>query len=169
MEDFSREEVSIRLIRKDDNVALANIVRESMKEFKADPATTIIGDPSLNTMFENYRESRSRYFVVEMNGQLAGGCGIARLPGGEETICELQRMFLAKGARGKGIGKALLGKCIDDAAKMGYELIYLETLEDMLTAIGLYESAGFRRIDQALGNTGHTGCPVRMTKKLKNN
>jgi len=169
MDAYSGEGFTIRLIRKDDNEALARIVRDSMKDFNADPATTIIGDPSLDSMYENYQDGRSRYYIVDQNGEVVGGCGIARLPGGDESICELQRMFLTRDARGKGIGKILLMKCIDDATHMGYQTIYLETLEDMLVAISLYESAGFRRIDHPLGNTGHTGCPVRMTKNLGNN
>jgi putative acetyltransferase len=158
--------IVIRPIRPDDNKPLAEIVRKAMSEFKADPKTTIIGDPALDTMYENYQIPRSAYFMVETDDALAGGCGIAPLTGGDESVCELQRMFLSKHARGLGIGKKLLELCIESARNFGYKEMYLETLSDMHNAISLYENSGFKRIDGAMGNTGHSGCNVNMLLTL---
>ncbi|HYF03123.1 MAG TPA: GNAT family N-acetyltransferase [Patescibacteria group bacterium] len=160
--------MTIRAIQPEDNPKIAEIISSIMtSEFRADPATTILGDPALHTMYENYQVPRAAYYVFEEDGQIAGGCGIKQLEGSDENICELQRMFLKPSARGKGHGKALIGLCIAKAKEFGYDEIYLETLSQMTTAQKLYESAGFKRISAPKGNTGHGGCDVRMLLKLK--
>src|SRR5437870_1038092 len=142
--------MNIRPIERQDNTFLAEIVITTMHEYKADPATTVLGDPSLHTMYENYQEPRAVYYIAEVDGKIAGGCGIKQLDGGKEDICELQRMFLKKEARGKGIGKKLLAMCIADARELGYKQVYLESFSKMETALHLYESFGFERISQPL-------------------
>lgn len=158
--------MTIRKIRPEDNVAIAAVVKEVMEEFNADPKTTVLGDPSLHTMYQNYQEPRAVYYVIEINGKVAGGCGVRKLDGGDENICELQRMFLLKETRGKGIGKELLQLCLSEAKGFGYKQMYLESLKQMTGAIALYESAGFKRLSEPLGNTGHGGCDVNMILDL---
>jgi putative acetyltransferase len=155
----------LRKIEERDNEAIAAIVKNVMTEFKADPKTTILGDPRLMTMYQNYQDAGAAYYVAELNGKIIGGAGIKRLDGSEETdrVCELQRMFLLSEARGKGLGKALMVRCIEDAKKLGYRTIYLESLSNMHQALALYRSFGFKETDGPLGNTGHGGCDVNMT------
>lgn len=154
--------MNIREIRPGDNSALREIIKKVMTEFNADPKTTVLGDPSINTMFENYQEPRAAYYVVEDNGTIFGGCGIRQLDGGPKNICELQRMFLLPEARGKGFGKKLIDLCISKAKEFSYTRIYLESLGQMDSAIALYEKSGFKKIPKSLGNTGHGGCDVFM-------
>lgn len=154
--------IHIRKIEAIDNVPIAKIVSQVMQEFGADPKTTVLGDPSLHTMYENYQLPGSVYYVVELDHKIVGGCGIKQLDGSKENICELQRMFLLSDARGKGIGKKLLQVCLEAAKQFDYKRIYLESLSQMKDAAGLYEYAGFTRISNSLGNTGHGGCNVFM-------
>lgn len=156
----------IRKIRPEDNVAIAEVVKQVMEEFNADPKTTVLGDPSLHTMYQNYQEPGAVYYVAEIDGKVVGGCGIRKLNGSDENICELQRMFLLNDIRGKGIGKKLLQLSLSEAKKFRYKQIYLESLKQMTGAISLYESAGFKRLVKPLGNTGHGGCDVNMILDL---
>lgn len=48
-------------------------------------------------------------------------------------------------AQGRGIGRALLGACIERAAELGRTGLFLHTTPWMVTAAGMYERAGFRR------------------------
>ena len=160
------ERVNIIQIRKEDNAVIAEVIRTVMKEFNADPETTIIGDPSLNTMYQNYCEPKSIYFVMLDQNTVVGGCGIKKLDFANNNTCELQRMFILPSYRGKGFGKVLMIRCISKAKEFGFDKIYLETLTEMETAIILYEKSGFHRIDYRMGNTGHTGCDVCMVLKL---
>jgi putative acetyltransferase len=158
--------ISIRPIRPGDNGQIEQIVRTAMQEFNANPRTTIIGDPALKTMFENFQKPRSAYFIAEVNGEIAGGCGVSPLDGGDEDTCELQRMFLLKQMRRLGIGKSLLELSIATARQFRFDRMYIETLSDMHSAISLYLKNGFERIEHTLGQTGHSGCNLFMIKKL---
>jgi len=159
--------MNIRKIEEKDNPLIARIVKEAMEEFGADPKTTVLGDPSLHTMYQNYQEPRSVYFVVEVNGTVIGGCGLKHLDGSTENICELQRMFFTQEARGKGIGKKILEICVKEARNFNYKQMYIESLSNMHSAIALYEKSGFKRIPHALGKTGHGGCDVNMILDLE--
>ena len=156
----------IRKIKEADNYQIAEIIKQVLISFNADPKTTFLGDPARLTMFYNYQKEGADYFVTEMDTVLIGGCGINQLDGGEKGICELQRMFLLPEYRGKGIGSSLMKNCLSAAKQMGYSKIYLESLSQMKAAIQLYEHSGFVHIPKALGNTGHGGCNVFMVMDL---
>ncbi|TBX70437.1 GNAT family N-acetyltransferase [Flavobacterium silvisoli] len=161
------EGIRIREIQKSDNEQLAAVIREV---FIADgyPKTgTAFADPQLNFMFETYNRPRSVYFVVEENNSIIGGAGVGPLENSTENICELQKMYFLKEARGKGIGAQLIQKCLAKAREFGYEKCYLETLPEMLAAQHLYRKAGFEYLCEPLGATGHTTCPIWMLKELK--
>ena len=57
-------------------------------------------------------------------------------------------------------------KSFDSAKELGYNQLYLESLPELNKAISLYERAGFRFINAALGNSGHFGCDIWMLKAL---
>lgn len=159
--------ILFREIEQRDNAAIAQIVRSAMIEFRANPKTTVLGDPSLNTMFENYRQPRAAFFIALMDEEVVGGSGIKQLDGTTENTCELQRMFLIPSARGKGIGKALMDRCVAKAREFGYEKIYLESLPQMTSAVALYRKYGFTEIPHPLGDTRHKGCSVWMIRELR--
>ena len=76
-------------------------------------------------------------------------------------------LYLSPGARGKGIGKLLMQKCITAAKGMGYKKIYLESMPELTIAIPMYEKSGFTFLPAAQGSSGHTGCDVWMIKDLE--
>ena len=157
---------TFREITKEDNPLIADIIRSVMLRFNADPATTILGDPVVDSMFESYKTERAAYYVALVEGEVVGGCGIKALDGGPSGVAELQRMFLKPEARGRGIAGQLMARCLQKAAEFGFQQVYLETLGEMLPARSLYRKFGFKEIDHPMGNTGHGGCDVRMLKEL---
>jgi putative acetyltransferase len=159
--------MEIRSIRPEDNDQLAAVIRLVMKEFNVDPATTILGDPTLDHMYETYQAEKAVYYVALLDQQLVGGCGIKALDGSAENICELQRLFLHPAARGRGIGKQLMELCLQKAEEFAFQEIYLETLQDMHAARALYEQYGFQKICSPKGQTGHGGCDVWMMRSLQ--
>lgn len=156
----------IRPISPQDDQAIAAVIRTAMGAFDVDPSTTILGDPTLSYMYQTYQQEKAVYFIALWNDKIVGGCGIRQLDGTDENICELQRMFLLPEARGKGIGKALMKHCLQKAEAFRYDKVYIETLSQMHEARNLYQQFGFVVIPQALGNTGHCGCDVKMMKVL---
>lgn len=160
------EQLTIRELKHGDNEALALIVRNTLAEFNAAKPGTVFYDPTTDHLYEVFREKRSKYFVVEMDGIIAGGAGIYPTPGLEDDTCELVKMYLIKPARGMGLGKTLLQKCIDEAKRKGYRKMYLESMPELKIAIPMYEKFGFTFLKGPKGNSGHTGCDVWMMKEL---
>lgn len=156
----------IREIESKDNLKIATVIRNVFEELDAPKVGTAYADPHLNTLFEVYQAENEIYFIVEMDGTILGGCGIGNLVEAEFKICELQKMYLAKEARGKGIAKELMQKCLAFAKQVGYDKCYIETLPFMKDAQKLYVKSGFTYIDGPMGATGHNACDVFMIKDL---
>ncbi|WP_309609817.1 GNAT family N-acetyltransferase [Flavobacterium sp.] len=163
--------IIIREIQQKDNQAIAQIVRDVLMEMGAPKVGTAYADPNLDLLFETYQNSKSIYFIVENNNKIIGGAGIAQLENESENICELQKMYFLPEARGLGLGTQLMDKCLESATAFGFQKCYLETMPYMEAAQKLYQKVGFEYLNEPLGNTGHTSCPVWMIKLLnsKNN
>jgi putative acetyltransferase len=157
---------TIRKIEPKDNLKIASVIRNIFEELDAPKVGTAYADPHLNTLFEVYHADNEIYFIVEENGVILGGCGIGNLIDAEFKICELQKMYLAKEARGKGIAQELMQKCLEFAKEVGYDKCYIETLPFMKDAQKLYVKSGFTYIDGPMGSTGHNACDVFMIKDL---
>ncbi len=149
---------SIRAIEPRDDAAVAAVIRTVMPEFGACGAGFAINDPEVDWMSRAYGDARSAYFVVERDGKVEGGGGVAPLEGGDADTCELRKMYFLPALRGLGAGAELMSHCLDAARRIGFKYCYLETLTGMDSAMKLYERTGFRRIDGPRGATGHGGC-----------
>jgi putative acetyltransferase len=149
---------AIRPIKARDDAAIAAIIRRVMPEFGAGGPGFAIHDPEVDAMSAAYAAPRHRYFVVELDGRVAGGGGIAPLAGGDAGTCELRKMYFLPELRGRGAGRALMEHCLGFARKTGFERCYLETLTGMDAAERLYRASGFTEIAGPMGATGHFGC-----------
>lgn len=145
---------------------MANIIRRSLEEFDIDLQGTVYVDPYLDDMYSHFTVPHKIYFIACEDGHVLGGSGIAPLDDINMEICELQRMFVHKEVRGKGIGQLLMDRCLLAAKEMGFKQCYLETFADMHKAIALYERNDFRYLDAPMGDTGHFACKTWMLKDL---
>ena len=150
--------VLIRPIEPRDSAAIAAIIRTVMPEFGADGPGFAIHDSEVNDMHAAYTRPRSAYFVVERDGVVVGGGGVAPLDGGEADVCELRKMYFLPEARGIGAGNAMMLRCLDTARDLGFKRCYIETLTGMDAAQALYLKHGFTALCAPLGGTGHFGC-----------
>ena len=156
----------IRKIQQKDNESIAKVIRDIFHELDAPKVGTAYADPILDTLYEVYQAPRSKYYVVEKEGKVVGGCGVAPLENGDTEVCELQKMYFAPEIRGTGYAEKIIEKCLEFAKTQEFEICYLETLSFMTTAQKLYKRIGFENICGPMGNTGHNSCEVWMTKKL---
>ncbi|SHM62369.1 GNAT family N-acetyltransferase [Flavobacterium chilense] len=157
---------TIRKIEKDDNGAVAQLIRSVFDEMEIPKVGTAYEDPYLDFMFEEYNKPKAAYFVVEADHKIVGCCGIAPLENGDPEICELQKMYFLPETRGLGIGSEMMKICLDKARDFGFVKCYIETMPFMHSAQKLYKKSGFEYLDAPLGNTGHSSCPVWMLKVL---
>ena len=158
--------IIIREVLEKDNADLASVIRQVLVEIGVPIVGTAYADPELDYMHKTYIKERAAYFVIEENGILIGGAGIASLQGGDPSVCELQKMYFLAEARGKALGEKMIDHCLNYAKEQGFEMCYLETLPYMKAAQKLYLKKGFEYIDGPMGSTGHTSCNVWLTKKL---
>lgn len=156
----------IRPLQQTDNKKIASIIRTVLAEFKANKPGTVYYDPTTDDLFSLFNTKKAAYFIAEINGEIVGGSGVFPTPALPEGYCELVKLYLLKTARGNGLGKALILKCIYQAQQLGYKKMYLETMPELSTAIGMYKKLGFENITCALGNSGHFGCDIWMVKNL---
>lgn len=159
--------MNIRLISPADNVAMAAILRRSLKEFKLNIPGTAYFDESTDRLFESFQLETSAYFVAEENGEILGGAGIYPTDGLPEDTVELVKMYMSASSRGKGIGKMLMLKCIEFAKNRNFKKIYLETMPELSAAVSAYEKLGFKSLEDPLGNTGHFSCTIWMLNELE--
>lgn len=162
------ESIKIRPIQIADNAAVARLIRSVLLEYDVPKVGTAYADPSLENLYAYYQQDRARYWVVEKEGAVIGAGGIAPLENYNGPVCELQKMYFLPEARGLGLGRQLIGQCLEAAREFQYEACYLETMTHMETAQALYRSFGFDYLDGPMGDTGHFSCGVQMLKRLTN-
>ena len=104
-------------------------------------------DADLGDIEATYGARGGSFEVVEAaNGQIVGTVGLYRT---DHDSVELRKMYLAPAARGQGLGKWLLARSLESAAKRNARRVTLETASVLTEAIALYRSFGFRPIPAA--------------------
>lgn len=158
--------IQIRTIRPSDNPALAKIVKDTLAEFGANKPGTVYYDPTTDALYELFQKDRAAYFVAEKNHEVVGGGGIYPTEGLPGDTCELVKMYLLPQARGTGLGRTLIEKCLAFAKEAGYKNVYLETMPELKQALNIYARFGFTYLNGPMGNSGHTGCSLWMLKPI---
>ncbi len=73
--------------------------------------------------------------------------GIACIKKIRDGVCEIKRIYVRPGYRGKKIGQKLLDQLIQSAKEIGYSKILLDSARFMKEAHSLYQSAGFKEVE----------------------
>ncbi len=102
-------------------------------------------DRELAELPGEYSYPDGRLLIAFVSGKPAGCVALRRI---EEAICEMKRLYVRTEFRGKGVGRMLARKIIDEARKIGYRRMRLDTVSSMREAISLYRSFGFKEISQ---------------------
>jgi len=77
---------------------------------------------------------------------VAVGC-VGLRPTAPEGCCEMKRLYVAPEARGTGLGKRLVEATIQEAQRIGYREMRLDTLPSMTEAVALSRNCGFEPIE----------------------
>lgn len=152
------DNIILRPITPADDAAMAQVIRTVMPEFGACGPGFALNDPEVDHLSRAYSAPRAAYFVLERDGRVVGGGGIAPLAGAEPDICELRKMYFLAEVRGRGQGRRMLQHCLAVARQLGFRRCYLETLTGMDAAQHLYVETGFKALCGPLGATGHFAC-----------
>lgn len=87
---------------------------------------------------------RAGRLILEFDESLP--CGCVALHKLEDGICEMKRLYIKPEIRRKGLGKLLVNAVIDEAMKIGYKKMRLDTVPKMKEAIDIYRKIGFKEI-----------------------
>ncbi len=98
-------------------------------------------DEELVSPLKKYSPPDKSLLLAYINDTPAG-C-IALQPLKEEGVCEMKRLYVRPGYRGKGIADTLVEKLLVEAKQKGYKKMVLDTLERLQPAIKLYIKHGF--------------------------
>jgi ribosomal protein S18 acetylase RimI-like enzyme len=135
----------IKLIRPDDEETIA-VAKGLVKEY--------VGSLNIDLSFQHverelaefpaaYAPPEGSLFVAFVGKKPAGVIALRRI---SKRTCEMKRLYVREEFRGRGIGRDLTVLLIQEAARLGYTRMRLDTLSTMKEAIGLYCSLGFREI-----------------------
>jgi ribosomal protein S18 acetylase RimI-like enzyme len=100
-------------------------------------------DAEMASLSGKYAPPTGNIILARAGGEIAGCICWYEL---EKTICEIKRLYVRPGFRGRGIGKALMDYAIDAIRATGYEKLRLDSLERLAGAKKLYERFAFRPI-----------------------
>jgi ribosomal protein S18 acetylase RimI-like enzyme len=89
--------------------------------------------------------------VAADHGEIAGTVMLQTWPNGGEFLrgadeAEIRALAVRPEARGRGVGRALVGAVIERAASLGIRHLLLLTQPEMKTAHRIYDEAGFARL-----------------------
>ena len=101
-------------------------------------------DKELAGLPGDYAPPEGRLLLAIFDGQTAGCVALHKI---ENDVCEMKRLYVRPQFRGKGLGKALAERVINEARAIGYKKLRLDTVEPVMrTAVAMYRQLGFREI-----------------------
>jgi putative acetyltransferase len=104
-------------------------------------------DAELAGLPGEYAAPGGHLLLAYVDGRLAG-CGAMRPLADADyaNACEMKRLYVRPAFRGVGLGRAIAEALLDEARRVGYSAMLLDTLDSMETARELYTALGFEEI-----------------------
>ena len=91
----------------------------------------------------DYAPPRGRLLLARVAGQAAGCVALRAL---DSETAELKRLFVRPAHRHAGLGRMLTEAALEEARKLGYARVRLDTVASMREATALYRALGFQDI-----------------------
>lgn len=143
---------TIRSWQPADRLAAAAVIATALAEYglgwEPDGA-----DRDVLAVEEYYLDRGGEFWVIAADGRIVGTSAYypclvhSSIPAtSSEKSVEIRKMYLDSQARGRGLGKYLLGALERAIAARGYREIRIETASILTAAVKLYESHGYEPI-----------------------
>lgn len=104
-------------------------------------------DQELAELPGEYAPPTGALIIARVAGNVAGCCAFRPLLNCDyANACEMKRLFVRRAFRGFGVGRLLVDLTLLHARQAGYDVMLLDTLNEMETARALYAQAGFEEV-----------------------
>jgi DNA-binding MarR family transcriptional regulator/GNAT superfamily N-acetyltransferase len=125
------------------------------EQFGWDGSFEMLAAKIVTEFLNNFEPARERCWIAEIDGHHVGHIFLVKHPAQPDTA-KLRLLFVEPGARGLGLGDALVNECIRFARSAGYRRIVLWTQSILTSAHRIYQRAGFRLVKEEPHHTfGH--------------
>ena len=140
------DSITIRPATAGDAVAIASIYNQGIEDRVATLET------ELRTAHERRewlaaRGERHPVFVAERDGRVIAWGSLNRFNprAAYDHVADLS-IYVDRAARGRGVGRVLLARVIDEARRIGYHKMVLAAFPTNAAGMRLYEAMGFTRV-----------------------
>ena len=150
-----------RTASNQDIAKIIGLVRKVLTELNLEynPETS---ESDLFDLEATYDNNGGTFEIIENeNSEIIGTIALLRL---SDSTSKLRKMYLDKNYRKIGLGRQLVGRIIEKAVHLGFKEVILETVHSMVGAIHLYESYGFRVVDDMVAKSPR--CDIVMKLEL---
>ncbi|WP_154525515.1 MULTISPECIES: GNAT family N-acetyltransferase [Clostridia] len=101
-------------------------------------------DDEVKELNEKYGLPNGRLYLAYLNRDIVGCVALRQL---DVRFCEMKRLYVRPGYRGKHIGNALIEQMIADARQIGYKHMRLDTLYSSFHAAGFVNNVRKKSVD----------------------
>lgn len=137
---MNRSDIVIRRATNRDCERVSRLVSCVLDEFQL-PFEPGSKDADLADIETMYLQTGGWFEVIEdKSGRLLGTYGLFPL---NDITCELRKMYFLPEIRGLGLGREVLERAVNQARRLGFRTIVLETISVLERAIHLYTRFGF--------------------------
>lgn len=151
------EPAIIRLFRPEDAAAFRDLNYAWIQQYFTieEKDEALLHDPQTYIF-----DKGGNIIIAEDSGRVVG---CAALVPRDDGPVELAKMAVDPSAQGKGIGRAIVGRAIDEARQMGAKRLWLESNTVLETAIRLYRRCGFTEVtgDSKIASP-YSKCNIQM-------
>jgi putative acetyltransferase len=127
---------------------MVNLARGLFREYAASLSFSLDYqgfEEELASLPGRYAPPSGRLLLAFVGEELAGSVALRDLG---EGVCEMKRLYVRPAFRGRGLGRVLAARIVEEGRGIGYRAMRLDTSGDMAAALRVYEGLGFRRIDR---------------------
>jgi putative acetyltransferase len=110
---------------------------------------------------EELSAPNAQFLVARMGGRAVGCIALVDMV----RYGELKRLFVDTAARGRGLGQRLVAEAEASARDLGLRVLRLETGPELVPAVKLYRSLGYRERGP-FGDYADLPCSLFMEKRL---